>query len=205
MRRPITPLASHSRSCWSAARATTVRNKFVAAGLCYSAPVVDSDEVLLAGEYFLAVEGLAMIRSVITNPSQARPRVDEIRNIIEHFDEFPQSLEFPVKEFERRVRVQSLGRALRWPEPGDRARGANRPRDARTAASRRRSRCCVRDRAPRSKAGRARPYGRSASTRRRRCSRLRGRRCRTPISASDGSRHCRSTTPASTRSRARWR
>jgi ubiquinone/menaquinone biosynthesis C-methylase UbiE len=60
---------------------------------------VDADEVLLAGEYFLAVEGLAMIRSVITKPSAARPRVDEIRNIIEHFDDFPQSLEFPVKEF----------------------------------------------------------------------------------------------------------
>ena len=60
----------------------------------------DSDEVLLAGEYFLAVEGLAMIRSVITKPSAARPRVDEIRNIIAHFDEFPQSLEFPVREFD---------------------------------------------------------------------------------------------------------
>jgi ubiquinone/menaquinone biosynthesis C-methylase UbiE len=62
--------------------------------------VPDSDEVLLAGEYFLAVEGLAMMRSVITKPSQARPRVDEIRSIIERFDEFPQSLEFPVKEFD---------------------------------------------------------------------------------------------------------
>ena len=56
----------------------------------------DEPEVLRAGEYFLAVEGLAMIRSVIAQPSRARARVDEVRAIIDRFDEFPQSLEFPV-------------------------------------------------------------------------------------------------------------
>jgi ubiquinone/menaquinone biosynthesis C-methylase UbiE len=40
-----------------------------------------------------------MIRSCITDPSVARPRVDEIRSIIANFDSFPQSLEFPVKEY----------------------------------------------------------------------------------------------------------
>jgi ubiquinone/menaquinone biosynthesis C-methylase UbiE len=55
-------------------------------------------EILRAGEYFLAVEGLAMIRSVVLRPSLARERVPEIRTIIERFDEFPQTLEFPVSQ-----------------------------------------------------------------------------------------------------------
>jgi ubiquinone/menaquinone biosynthesis C-methylase UbiE len=62
--------------------------------------MAERSEILLAGEYFLAVEGLAMIRSCITQPSVARPRVDEIRRIIERFGEFPQSLEVPVTEYD---------------------------------------------------------------------------------------------------------
>lgn len=41
-----------------------------------------------------------MIRSVIPYPSTARKRVDDIRHIIGHFDEFPQSLVLPVTEFD---------------------------------------------------------------------------------------------------------
>lgn len=62
--------------------------------------MAERPEILLAGEYFLAVEGLAMIRSCITQPSVARPRVEEIQRIIAHFREFPQSLEFPVTEYD---------------------------------------------------------------------------------------------------------
>jgi ubiquinone/menaquinone biosynthesis C-methylase UbiE len=69
-------------------------------GDCYASAMSDENEILLAGEYFLAVEGLAMIRSCVTEPSRARPRVAEVRRIIEHFDEFPQSLEFPVTEYD---------------------------------------------------------------------------------------------------------
>ena len=53
---------------------------------------------LLAGEYFLAVEGLAMIRTCLTDPSATAPRVDEIRGIVERFDEFPNSLAIPMSE-----------------------------------------------------------------------------------------------------------
>jgi ubiquinone/menaquinone biosynthesis C-methylase UbiE len=55
-------------------------------------------EILRAGEYFIAIEGFAMMRNLITDTPLARKRMDDVRRIIEHFDEFPQSLEFPVTE-----------------------------------------------------------------------------------------------------------
>lgn len=55
-------------------------------------------EILRAGEYFIAVEGFAMIRNMITDTASARKRMDDIRQIIDRFDEVPQSLEFPVTE-----------------------------------------------------------------------------------------------------------
>jgi ubiquinone/menaquinone biosynthesis C-methylase UbiE len=60
--------------------------------------VEGAGEVLRAGEYFLAVQGLAMIRRATSRPSVARGRVEEMRRVLEHFDEFPNSLEFPVSE-----------------------------------------------------------------------------------------------------------
>jgi ubiquinone/menaquinone biosynthesis C-methylase UbiE len=62
--------------------------------------VTQDPDTLLAGEYFLAVEGYAMIRSCLTNPSAARPRVDEMRKILARFEEFPNSLAIPLKEHE---------------------------------------------------------------------------------------------------------
>jgi ubiquinone/menaquinone biosynthesis C-methylase UbiE len=56
------------------------------------------DDVLLAGEFFLAIEGMAMIRSCLLAPATARPRAAEIRGIVEHFDEFPNSLAIPMTE-----------------------------------------------------------------------------------------------------------
>jgi ubiquinone/menaquinone biosynthesis C-methylase UbiE len=55
-------------------------------------------EVLYAREYFLAIAGLAMARTCLQSPASARPRVDDIRRVIEHFDEFPQSLELKMHE-----------------------------------------------------------------------------------------------------------
>jgi ubiquinone/menaquinone biosynthesis C-methylase UbiE len=58
----------------------------------------DDAGTLLAGEYFLAVQGLAMIRTCLTDPSAARPRVDEMRGVIAQFDGFPYSLAIPMVE-----------------------------------------------------------------------------------------------------------
>ncbi len=56
------------------------------------------DETLVAGEYFLAVEGYALIRNCLRAPSAGRPRLAEIREIIARFDEFPNSLTIPLFE-----------------------------------------------------------------------------------------------------------
>jgi hypothetical protein len=50
--------------------------------------VSQDNDTLFAGEYFLAVEGYAMIRYCLTAPSTARPRVDEIRQILARYEEF---------------------------------------------------------------------------------------------------------------------
>lgn len=55
-------------------------------------------QTLVAGQYFLAVEGLALVRNVLSDQIAASPRADEIREIAAHFDEFPHSLEIPLVE-----------------------------------------------------------------------------------------------------------
>lgn len=55
-------------------------------------------QTLLAGQFFLAVEGLALIRTSLADPDAGRPRIDEIRGIVERYDEFPQSLEIALTE-----------------------------------------------------------------------------------------------------------
>jgi ubiquinone/menaquinone biosynthesis C-methylase UbiE len=60
--------------------------------------VSDQGEVLRAGDYFIAVEGMAMIRNLLTNPPVGRARGDEVRQIVEKYDEFPQSLVFDVRQ-----------------------------------------------------------------------------------------------------------
>ena len=53
-------------------------------------------ETVYAGHYFLAVQGMALIRSVLVDPHAAIPRVEEIRTIAENLDEFPNSLAIPL-------------------------------------------------------------------------------------------------------------
>jgi ubiquinone/menaquinone biosynthesis C-methylase UbiE len=55
-------------------------------------------ETLLAGQYFLAVEGLALMRRVLTNPVAGGPRVVEMRAIAAAYEDFPNSLAVPMIE-----------------------------------------------------------------------------------------------------------
>ena len=57
-------------------------------------------DTLLAGQYFLAVEGLALIRTTLRAPSSGHDRVEEIKTIVEAYDKFPHNLEIPMTEFE---------------------------------------------------------------------------------------------------------
>jgi ubiquinone/menaquinone biosynthesis C-methylase UbiE len=55
-------------------------------------------DTLLAAQYFAAVAGMAAMRSCLTHPTAARPRLDDVRGVVEHLDEFPNDLEIPVLE-----------------------------------------------------------------------------------------------------------
>jgi ubiquinone/menaquinone biosynthesis C-methylase UbiE len=55
-------------------------------------------DTLLAAQYFVAVAGMAAMRSCLTHPTAARPRLEDVRRVIEHLDEFPNDLEIPVVE-----------------------------------------------------------------------------------------------------------
>jgi len=60
--------------------------------------VTPRSETLLAGQYFLAVQGLALIRTTLRYPESCLPRIDEVRDIAAKFDEFPNSLAIPMIE-----------------------------------------------------------------------------------------------------------
>jgi ubiquinone/menaquinone biosynthesis C-methylase UbiE len=53
---------------------------------------------LRAGDFFLAVQGLAMMRNLFVTPSEVRSRSDEMREIVAGFDQFPSSLAIPTEE-----------------------------------------------------------------------------------------------------------
>jgi SAM-dependent methyltransferase len=61
--------------------------------------VTEHPETLIVGEYFLAIEGFAMIRHCLTTPSAARPRVDEMREILEVANDL-YALRIPLTEHE---------------------------------------------------------------------------------------------------------
>jgi ubiquinone/menaquinone biosynthesis C-methylase UbiE len=55
-------------------------------------------DTLLAAQYFVAVAGMAAMRSCLTRPDAVRPLLDDVRRVVEHLDEFPNDLEIPVVE-----------------------------------------------------------------------------------------------------------
>ena len=57
-------------------------------------------QTMLAGEYFVAVQGFAMMRHVITDTPRAKRRMAEVRAIAEKFDEFPNTLRYDVLEYD---------------------------------------------------------------------------------------------------------
>jgi ubiquinone/menaquinone biosynthesis C-methylase UbiE len=55
---------------------------------------------LRVGHYFLAVEGLAMIRNFLADPALLAARAEEVDRIVGSMAEFPQSLEIPLTRYE---------------------------------------------------------------------------------------------------------
>lgn len=52
----------------------------------------------VAGQYFAGVAGMAAMRSILSRPSEGRPRMDEIREVVRTWDEFPNNIEIEVVE-----------------------------------------------------------------------------------------------------------
>ena len=55
---------------------------------------------LLAGHYFAAVEGLAMLRRFLDDPDTLARRADEIANLLANLDQFPNSLRLRISEYD---------------------------------------------------------------------------------------------------------
>lgn len=53
---------------------------------------------LLAGQYFVAVAGMAAMRRCLTRPSEVRGRLDDVAGIVGALDQFPNDLRVPVVE-----------------------------------------------------------------------------------------------------------
>ena len=73
-------------------------------------------DTLRAGQYFLGVQGLAMLRSM-TTPSAAAARCEESRQIASAFDEFPHSLEIPLVEHDTEVGYTAWAPVYDGPNP----------------------------------------------------------------------------------------
>ena len=52
----------------------------------------------VAGQYFLAVAGMAAMRRILSRPSEGGPRIDEMKQIVAGFDEFPNDILIEVVE-----------------------------------------------------------------------------------------------------------
>jgi SAM-dependent methyltransferase len=53
---------------------------------------------MVAAQYFAAIAGMAAMRHCLTNPSSVRERLEDVRRVVEHLDEFPNDLVIPVVE-----------------------------------------------------------------------------------------------------------
>jgi SAM-dependent methyltransferase len=53
---------------------------------------------LRAGQYFVAVAGMAMMRRILARPSEGRARLDDVRRVIDGFAEFPNDILVEVVE-----------------------------------------------------------------------------------------------------------
>ena len=52
----------------------------------------------VAGEYFAGIAGMAAMRAILSRPSEGRPRIAEIREVIRTWNEFPNNVEIEVVE-----------------------------------------------------------------------------------------------------------
>lgn len=51
-----------------------------------------------SGQYFVGVAGMAMMRRILSRPSEGLPRLDDVRRVLDRFDEFPNDIVVEVVE-----------------------------------------------------------------------------------------------------------
>ena len=61
--------------------------------------MTESREEMLAAQYFVAVAGMAAMRHCLITPSTVRPRLDDVRAVVDQLDEFPNNLGVPLVEY----------------------------------------------------------------------------------------------------------
>ncbi|MDH3706919.1 MAG: class I SAM-dependent methyltransferase [Acidimicrobiia bacterium] len=71
----------------------------------------------LSGQYFLAVAGMAAMRRILSRPSEGRPRLDDMRAVLDAFDEFPNNIEIDVVEHDVASGYQAWAPVYDGPNP----------------------------------------------------------------------------------------
>lgn len=71
----------------------------------------------VSGQYFVAVAGMAAMRRILSRPSEGLPRLDDVRSIIEHLDEFPNDIHIDVIEHDVESGYTAWAPAYDGPNP----------------------------------------------------------------------------------------
>lgn len=70
-----------------------------------------------AGQYFLAVNGVAAMRRVLSRPTEGLARIDDMKQIVADFDTFPNDIEIEVVEHEVESGYQTWAPIYDGPNP----------------------------------------------------------------------------------------
>lgn len=70
-----------------------------------------------AGQYFVAVAGLAAMRRILSRPSEGRPRIDDVRAVLDAWNEFPNDLRIDVVEHDVDAGYTAWAPAYDGPNP----------------------------------------------------------------------------------------
>ena len=70
-----------------------------------------------AGQYFVGVAGMAMMRRILARPSEGRPRLDEVRRVLDGFDQFPNDILVEVVEHDLESGYESWAPSYDGPNP----------------------------------------------------------------------------------------
>lgn len=84
----------------------------------YRRPVAEVHrDSFVSGQYFAAVAGMAAMRRILSRPSEGLPRLDDMRAVLEAFDDFPNNIEIQVVEHDVAGGYEAWAPAYDGPNP----------------------------------------------------------------------------------------